>query len=189
MAIELKHTITEGPNSKVINFRELTGQYDVTDNPGGWGAPNEILGNIVASSLIMKSPSGITYPSFNMTALGFPREDAFIQKEISATDIDSGLTIFEDGFWTVTYTASSFAETFTQTKTFFFYGGVRKQVCSLIADLRLSDCTCDSEAVLRATQMHAYLLALGYAVGLGDTAGAEELYATLQNLIDCSTCK
>jgi len=188
MAVELKYSISEAANAKSINFRELTGPYDVTDNPGGWGAPNEELVDAITATIIMSSPSGVTYPSYDVFALGFPKQDAFVTKEIKASDIDAALTIFEDGFWNVTYTVTTSVTTYTQTKTFFFYSNIKKQVCDLIAALRLSDCTCDSEKVLRACQMHSYLMALGYAVGLGDTVSANELYATLQNLIDCSIC-
>tara|TARA_R110000764_G_scaffold7809_2_gene27107 strand:- start:239 stop:805 length:567 start_codon:yes stop_codon:yes gene_type:complete len=188
MAVELKYSVCEEPNCKAINFRELTGPYDVTDNPGGWGTPNEELTDAVTATLIMTNPSGVTYPSYDVLALGFPKEDSFVSKEIQASDIDASLTTFVDGFWSITYTVTTGTTTYAQTKTFFFYCNIKKEVCKLIAELRLSDCTCNSEKVVRACQMHAYLMALGYAVGLGDTVSANELYATLQNLIDCSIC-
>lgn len=189
MAVELKYSICENSNCKSINFRELTGTYDAVDNPGGWEAPNEAIGDAVTATLILKSPSGVTYPSLDLLALGFPKVDSYVSKEIQASDVDSSLTMFTDGFWTITYTVTTATETYTQTKTFFLYCNIRKEVCRLVADMRIENCTCDAESVNRAVQMNSYLLALGYATALGDTTSASELFETLQNLIDCSTCK
>jgi len=189
MAIELKYSICESSNCKVINFRELTGSYDVTDNTGGWGAPNELVGNAVTATAIFKSPGDIIYPSVDVLVLGFPRTDSSISKEINTTDLDSNLTDFVDGFWTITYTVTTGTQTYAQTKTFFLFCNIKKEVCKLVADMKLEDCACDPDSINRAVQMNAYLLALEYAVGLGDTVSAGEVFKTLQNLIDCSICK
>lgn len=189
MAIELKFSICITNNCKAINFREITGIYDASTNTGGWGDADKISNAESPISLIVTTPGGITYPSFDLAPLGFPTDNAYLPKEIKASDIDSTLTTFVDGFWKFTYAVKTSVGSYTQTKTFFFYCSIKKQVNALIADLRLSDCTCDSEKVLRASQMTSYLSALEYAVGLGDTVSANEIYTALQRLINCSICK
>ena len=188
MALELKFSVCITDNCKAINFRDTTGIYDATTNTGGWGDTVNTT-DATGESLIVTNPGGTTYPSFDLDALGFPTDNAYLPKEIKASDIDSSLTSFTDGFWKFTYVVETAGGTYNQTKTFFFYCNIKKQVNALIAALRLSDCTCDSEKVLRATQMHSYLLALEYAVGLGDTVSANEIYTALQRLINCSICK
>ena len=121
MAVEVKFTICEESNCESINFRELTGAYNASTNTTGWGAPNEVVGDAVSATLVLKSPSGVTYSSIDMLALSYPTVDSFAQTEILASTVDSSLTTFADGFWTITYSVTTGTTTYTQTKTFFLY--------------------------------------------------------------------
>jgi len=188
MSINLKFKVCESTNSASICFTEETGIYDAVDNTAGWGVPNEIIGDVVTSSLVLKSPSGVLYPSIDMVALGFPKINA-TSKEIKASAVDAGLTVFEDGFWEITYTATTSTKTYVASQCLFFYSQSKKVVCNLVANMHIDDCSCDSEGVKQALQMHAYLLSLGYAVGLEDTSSTLKIFAALQNLIKCSICK
>ncbi len=189
MAVKLKHTICESSDCKSINFRELTGTYDATDNPTGWGVPNELITDALTATLVLKSPNETSYPAIDLLALGFPKEVPYVATKILASTVDSTLTELSDGFWNVTYTVTTSTETYTQSKSYFLYNNVKKEVCKLIADLRLTDCSCNPESLNRVLQMNAYLLSLGHSVSLGDTTSAIEIYEALQNLIDCSICK
>ena len=188
MSINLKFKICESSNSSSIYFTDQTGSYDAVDNAAGWGAPNEETTDVITATLILKSPSGVLYPSVDMNALGFPRTNT-TAKNIKATDIDSGLSLFEDGFWTVTYTVTTLTGTYTQTQSFFFYSQSKKEVCSLISKMHIDDCSCSSEEVTQALQMNAYLTAIGYSVSLGDIASTLRIFEALKNLIKCSICK
>jgi len=188
MAVEVKFTICEESNCESINFRELTGAYNASTNTTGWGAPNEVVGDAVSATLVLKSPSGVTYSSIDMLALSYPTVDSFAQTEILASTVDSSLTTFADGFWTITYSVTTGTTTYTQTKTFFLYCGIKKEVCALVAAMRLCDCDCDPDSINRTLQAQSYLYALEYAVGLGDTTSALELFDTLENLINCTIC-
>jgi len=189
MAVELKFSICEASNCKSINFRELTEQYDATTNTGGWGTPNEETTDATSAVLIFKSPSGVTYSSIDLLALGFPKVNEYDQLSILASTVDSGLTEFEDGFWTVSYVITTSTTTYSQTQTFFFYCKVKKLVCDAVADLDPNDCECDPEKVNRVLQMNAFLCSLQYSVQLGDLNSALEIFELLKNLIDCSICK
>tara|TARA_R100000951_G_scaffold116236_2_gene127202 strand:- start:89 stop:658 length:570 start_codon:yes stop_codon:yes gene_type:complete len=188
MPVSLKYTICQ-LDCKSINFRELTGAYNASTNTTGWGTPNEATTAATAATLIFKSPSGVEYSAVDVnTSLGFPTVDTCTAETILATSVDSSLTEFEDGFWNITYTVTTGTTTYTETKTFFLYSKIKAAITKLVADIDLSDCNCDPGASDKAVQMHTYLLALQYAVGIGDTTSATEIYKTLKNLIDCTTC-
>ena len=187
MAVELKYTLCENSYADAINFRELTEDYSAS-NIGGWGAPNEIVGDAVLATLLFKSPGGVVYPSVDLFVLGYPTVNEFDQEKILASTVDSSLTIFEDGFWTITYSVTTGTTTYKQTKTFFFYANIAKRVCELVSDLKPNDCECDPDKVNRVLQMNAFLCALQYSIQIGDLNSANEIFSLLENLIECSIC-
>ena len=188
MAVELKYTVCQQPCGGSVHFRELTGAYDASTNPGGWGAPNETTGDALTAVLVFEDPNGVVYPSVDMTTYGFPKTDTITATEIEASTVDSGLTKFVDGFWKITYIVTTATTTYSQEQTFFFYANIKKELCALIAEMEVCDCNCDPESVNRVLQAKAYFDALCYAVRLGDTESTNELFSTLSNLIDCTTC-
>ena len=189
MAIELKYSLCEAPNCKSVSFKGTTGTYDAVNNIGGWGAPNEVVGDAISAVLVFTSPEGVVYPSVDVLALGFPRVGNCNMETILATDIDPNLTEFSDGFWSIEYTVTTGTTSYTQTQELFFYGQIKKQVCCLVSAIDITDCDCDLEKVNQALLAHAYLLALQYAVQTANTTSVTKIFALLENLIKCTTCK
>ena len=61
MALALGFSLDENSGCRSINFIETTGVYNVTTNPGGFGAPNATSNNIT-SVIINVYPQGYTVP-------------------------------------------------------------------------------------------------------------------------------
>lgn len=58
MALELKSEFTISRDGTRITVTDKTGVYDVTDNPGGWGAPNPELNESCLVCLVIRKASG-----------------------------------------------------------------------------------------------------------------------------------
>lgn len=187
MAVELKFSICEAVDCKTLTFKELTGAYDAASNAGGWGAPtNEATTDAITATLTITSPSGITYSDIDLFANSYPTVDTNAGVVINPP---STLTEFEDGFWEFTYSVTTGTTTYTANQKLFLFCQVEAEVCELISDLHVDDCCCDLEKVNRALQANAYMQALMYAVGCGNTCAVTDIHASLKRLIDCSICK
>lgn len=57
MALELKPTFTISQDGSRITVTDETGLYDVTTNPGGWGAPNPNLYESCLVCIVVRKPS------------------------------------------------------------------------------------------------------------------------------------
>lgn len=182
--VELKFDVCQSSNCKIAEFRETTGIYDLTNNPTGWGAPNEVVGDAVSASLVFTDPSGTVYPAIDMLAKGFPK-DVDDAVEIPVTDLDPSLSNFVDGIWNLAYSVTTGTTTYNKDINFFFICGISACVCQEIAELKANDCSCDPEKVDRVLKAKAYLDALSYAVGCNNTAAANEIYDLIKRLCDC----
>lgn len=54
MAIEFKFFIEESADANSFVFYDLTGDYDVSANPTGWGTPNFDYGDVVSAGLSIR---------------------------------------------------------------------------------------------------------------------------------------
>ena len=185
--ILLNYTLCQASCGGSVSFRELTGAYSAT-NTGGWGSPNETTGDAVTAVLIFEDPNGTVYSSLDVTAYSFPKTDTITATEITAATVDSTLTKFVDGFWKITYVVTTGTTTYSHEQTFFFYATLRKQLCDLVKVMEVCDCNCDYDSLNKVLQYHAYFDALCYAVKIGDTESVNEIFSTLTNLINCTTC-
>lgn len=185
MATNIKFVIYEAANCKKITFVEDTGAYDATNNPTGWGAPNEATSDATAATLTLVGPDGTTYPAIDLKAVGsFPKSDnSFV--EISSTDLLSTLTSFEDGKWEITYAVTTSTTTYTEKISFYFTCQAQASIDKLLAELSVDDCECDEGKIENILKLKAYYDAMVYAIGSGDLNEANEILKTLNRLAKC----
>lgn len=188
MATKVLFTIVETKDCKNIYFTETTGIYDSINNPRGWGAPNELTSDATAATLQLTSPSGVTYPAIDLLATAsFPKTSG-VASAIPASALDSSLTEYEDGLWTMTYSVTTATTTYSTTNIIFLSCNTEQEVCSLLADISLCDCDCDPDKVNTALKAKAYLYAIECALEYDQVTKATDIFNTLKRLIDCSTC-
>lgn len=196
MALDVKYSACLVSNCKSLRFGETTGAYHVDNNPTGWGAvgggdPNDMLSDATNATLTLTGPSGVTYAPVDLvaTASPFPKDDPSVTLDIAASTVDPSLTKFVDGFWEITYDVTTdvggTVTTYSETKTLFFYCNAEACVCSMMADLDLSDCNCDPDKMNKALKARTYLDALCYASGCGNLDGANEILKTLTKMCGC----
>ena len=78
MSVNLKKSNDRNADFSVITVKDITGIYDPATNPGGYGAPNETIGEVTAAVLRVLYPGAIVekvidvYPTLpNITNTGF----------------------------------------------------------------------------------------------------------------------
>lgn len=63
MAFTPKFTITQSNDGKSFVITDVTGNYNVSTNPGGYGAPNPTQASITSATLLLDRPyQNISYP-------------------------------------------------------------------------------------------------------------------------------
>jgi hypothetical protein len=192
MAVDIKYSICQSSNCESLTFTETTGVYNVTTNPTGWGAvgggdPNEMLSDATIATLTLTGPDGTVYAPVDLLGLSsFPKDDIKFGYSITAASVDSSLSEFSDGSWTIAYNVTTGSTTYSESKTFFFSCQISACVYSMVADIDVSDCNCDIETLNKVLEAKAFLDALSYAVGCGNLTGANEILTTLQRTCSCS---
>lgn len=185
MATDIKFSIYEAANCKTITFIETTGEYNVSSNPNGWGAPNEETSDATAATLTLVGPDGTTYPSIDLEALSnFPKDDS-TEAIINSTDLLSTMTSFADGQWKITYSVTTSTTTYTKTVVFFFTCQIEKVVDKLLAKLDVNDCECKPGQIEEVLKLTAYIDAMKYAIGGANLTEANEILKTLNRLSQC----
>lgn len=128
-------------------FRDLTGQFDPVENPGGLGTPNYDIGDITAIVLIVDKPdvktgrwvaSGITVDLF---ALGYMVSASFVT--VPADLIGNGVNSkWYDGAYRFQIKISVGAEDFFSKQiVWIFKGGV--ECCILHKRIQMKNCKCN----------------------------------------------
>jgi len=110
MALELVLTKSIS-NYSILTLIDSTGDYDVTDNPTGWGAPNTALSAVNYAHIIIQTPSSAVYDIDIMAGLGI--DFSTISSDELIYNISSDMLgkntneLLEDGIYTIEYRIST----------------------------------------------------------------------------------
>ena len=191
MALALDFTVTQQTSCTEILFTDLTGDYNLTTNLGGWGAPNLERALVTSSTLAITIPGAVTY-SIDLTA------DVIADNVITLTNMQIGGsagTCVPDGQYYMLWTVTDGVTTYTKEMYFFFDCVIACKVASLFTSLDLTSCNPCNETltskISNALLAWAYLEALRNAACCGKTALFANLLATLGRMVDnnqCSSC-
>lgn len=105
MSLILKSTVTEGNGGKSLYFSDLTNIYDVSLNPGGWGAPNLTIGAVTQTHIKVTLPDSVTIIDI-LNPVGIPTTNITLKYEITAAILGSTTTYIPDGLYTIEYTVT-----------------------------------------------------------------------------------
>lgn len=105
MALETILSGIQAETCDEITFRDITGSYDVTTNPTGWGAPNYETSDVVLAQLTFTNTSVLsTAVTYDITA---SFADLFTAGGLT---LDSttvlGTDTFADGYWEILYSVT-----------------------------------------------------------------------------------
>lgn len=91
-------------------FTDVSGMYQVTDNPTGWGSPNILPSAVTGATITVTPPNTTTQYTFDVltTVNAITLPSAYVQNYtfnlITLEPSDIALTEFPDGIYTIVYT-------------------------------------------------------------------------------------
>lgn len=188
MALVLDFTVKQQTSCTEILFTDLTGDYDATNYPGGWGAPNLARAAVTSSTLAITGPDSVAY-TIDITA------DVVADNIITITHAQIGGTAgtcVPDGQYHMLWTVTDGVTTYTKEIYFFFDCVVACKVAGLFTALDLTNCNPCNEtstaAINNALLAWAYLEALRNSACCGKTANFANILATLERMVDSDQC-
>ena len=189
MALVLDFNVAVTTSCTTIAFSDLTNDYNVTDYPGGWEAPNLARASVTSSTLTITTPGAVAYV-IDITAEVIA--DSIITVLSSAIGGAAG-TCVPDGQYHLLWTVTDGVTTYTKEAYFFFDCVIACKVASLFANLDLTNCNPCSESlstkVDNALLAWAYLEALQNAACCGKTSTFAGLLVTLERMVNTDECK
>ena len=193
MALKPKITIKQSPDCTHLILCDVTGIYDVSDNPGGYGFPNATSSSSV--TLTVTEPGGnvlapVTLQSGSSNLQ--PGKDCVCIKVIP-TDVGLQGSTFADGVYVFTYIAldATGAELGSFTLNVFLKCLATKCINQIIMETCDSGCLgCGDNLVEVAAKMKAMLDGAEYATSVGAYACAEKILTRVQDQCDyhCTNC-
>ena len=195
MALALDISVCQTGDCKYIIFKELTGAYNASSNPTGYGAPNKTVANAKAATLAITLTDG-TIVTLNLYST-FPTStctDSYTLSSFSlALSAANALASIPDGLYKFVYTVTFSDETTaTVTKKVLFSCQVKCGKNSLFAALPLCDCDCkDNEEFENAMYAQTMYNQLLYAAGCNSsTAKINKILTNLSDFLAIvnSTC-
>lgn len=179
MALIPNFTVCPKRGCSTLIFNETTGIYDVDLNLGGYGTPNPATTDVTTWSIIVTLTDGtivtITDP------VGLPTSNSDLEYEITAGALD--LDTITDGLYTIEYTVTVGATTYTSgTQYFLFTCNIDCCINKMFARIPSTSCECDSPLMKNALYARALQLGLKANAGCGDTAAIDDLITKLNKI-------
>lgn len=194
LVLKFNARVRSACNELVIG--EGTGAYSednppTPDNPGGYGFPNTTIGQVVAASLLIISPSNQSYTIDLFATTYFPTTDTSSEYVIPLSQIGNRTSI-EDGLWTFVYsvTDGSTLTTYQVTRAYIFTCNSQTCVASLLANLDISDCNCTdtTDKENNYLKSRAFLDALLNAANCGNITEYTKIKNILDKMCVLTTC-
>jgi len=171
-----------------LKFTDITGDYDATTNPGGWGAPNPARTDVTSSYLYIEDENGIIY-TIDLTSYVVAGTT-----EVCITSVMAGLSgSFVDGVYSFKWVISTAAGSIQECKEIFLYCQVQCKVDKLIAGLSSKSCNCKCDTGNKTDNaLLAFILLKGLkaAACCYKTTKFKDLLSAINSLseINCKNC-
>ena len=178
-------------NTKKLVLGDISGVYDPDDNPGGWGAPNNVVGDTTSATMDIRFSNGVEKTNINLirSPLLFP---STTNQLLTLTDSDIGCPLV-DGLAKVTIRLSG-NNGLSVTKIFYTYITTTVACCvqKLGAGINVGAECCESKQSESFIKGYNQLTALNYmAKKCCNFTAADVLLKRLQLFCQqngCSTC-
>lgn len=191
MALQPTFTIKPSCNYDQLIFQETTGTYDASSNPGGYGAPNDDTGDVTATSLaITDELNTVTFDAITTISASKTNGITYIPlTSLEVSSVDKYSTALTDGLFTVTYTVSVGATSYTYTVKILVLPDTWCKLNS--AMVRMIDPTCHCiNSGYKDNWLEAFsrLMALEGDAICGDLTSFTQTYTKLNTYLDNLKC-
>lgn len=188
MALIPKFTISNSCNWDSLTHTQTTGVYDASDNTGGYGSPNALVGDITATSLsISNLTDDVEYDAITTIDASSDTTATTIDlAELTVDGVEAFTTNITDGvyefIWTVTATSTDY--TYTVRKLFL------PELCGLLAQkqIAITTCKCKSDYVSKWLYGFALVKSLEGSAICGDLTAFSEDYDEVYNYLTNLRC-
>jgi hypothetical protein len=195
MALQLKFTICQTPTCTKLEFKEETGSYDVSSNPGGYDETFSVPANPATSEfeeavLQITTPSNMVY-TFDVYP-AWPTISTTNYYTINGTDLGFIDNKIVDGLYEVVYTITSDTEEYVASNYFLFTCQIDCCIDKLYGKVtpENSCCDCESNNYLKAAMdAEGYVCAAKNALACGKLNLVKTFIAKAQSVCANLKCK
>lgn len=188
MSLILKSTVTEGNGGKSLYFSDLTNIYDVSLNPGGWGAPNLTIGAVTQTHIKVTLPDSVTIIDI-LNPVGIPTTNITLKYEITAAILGSTTTYIPDGLYTIEYTVTDGITLYTTGVKYYLFT-CNLECCISKLWLKVADdciCSCDNSTnINNALYAESILFGTKAYAAEGNTTEVANLISKLNQICNYS---
>jgi len=189
MALIAKSTVSLSCDGESFLFTETTGAYNVSTNPGGYGAPNAALADCTATLVITNDSTDVEYDSITMTPSSSNGATLIELEDILLDGVE--LTAIEDGVWKFLYTVTSASVNYTSEVKVLVIKSINCSLVELAHKYSDDSCGCCNNKDFRDYLLTAYAkwLALTMSPICGDVAKIDTQRESLEDYLKEINCK
>jgi len=173
-------------------FKDLTGAYDATTNPTGYGTPNLVLADVTTCVLSVTSPSGTTYTIDLIPT--YPTVDTDLEFEITNTVLtnSNSSAAIEDGLWVFEYKMYDAVNFLYYKKTIEKVFTCQVECCVKKMFTKVATATacngCQEEYLSKALIAWGLLKTIKANAGCGNSSVIASTLKTLNNMCNNNNC-
>lgn len=165
MALELSIKFTRSNDQLSLVATDLTGVYDVTTNPGGYGSPNPAVGDFVSFDITVTLPDPTTLlPGGTPVVINaFPSLPSNSNGTFTITNVDLGLesgTKLIDGVYQFDIIASTVGDEYEYSTKAVYSDIVACCIRTMTAEASTCGCSSDSDKIRNLVKGNMWLSVL-----------------------------
>lgn len=194
MALIPKISLCSKDNCKELLLKDITGTYNVTTNPTGWGAPNLALAGVTEATISITIPGHDDAVELDVTSTVTAAtiiDGVFVLDTLTMDgDFDGDEDEqFPDGIYEITYTIVGGGTTYTHSITTFSTCQTACCLEKMKTKFEEKMCGCEWEDYfMNYLRAKAMLNGAKRAYACGDTDKAESLLAAVEKICKNSKC-
>jgi hypothetical protein len=179
------HKSQSGDRFKLYLYDD-TGSYSVL-NPGGFGAPNPVIGNVTSDSFEIQAVGSSDVYTVN----AFPTLPNLTGVAFEVANTDLGLTaddVIPDGQYIIKRTTTANAVDYVYQKRVFLIAGLQCCADEMLASEK-ADCGCSGKELSPSATLNYALFTLKKAVSHYKFEKAQAIFEFAQSICDNKNCK
>lgn len=185
MALDLKTVVVQQSNGTQVKLYDNTGDYDVTNNPTGWGSPNPTRASITA--IVIDIERGDI--SYSKTLTAQERTD-YLDPTVGVTltstaVLGSGYAVYEDGLYEIQISITEPGDTHYDNKYEYMLWAMWDDIRHLVLTMEVP--IVNYLESYNIALLNALFDDILYACQYGQVSTADEIYTFLRNVLDNET--
>lgn len=178
--------VKQNTNCESITVEDTSGLYDASTNPTGWNTPNISTSNVTAATVTVITPSAGTFALIATANMPINSLEYFDLLVINPEDIGGTAgSVIPDGTYEITVKYEAVAlpgGEVEQVREHYIHCSTTTCVKGMFTSLEISDCSCDTIAVMNALYAFALHISLEDAVQCSQREKITSIEAALNKI-------